>query len=121
MRAIRLSVERAAPGDRDVLLLVGVNERRVVHALHPLPAREDQGQVAPFVLAEADHRAGLEVQVHVAPQVDCAGEKLTGGNDDAAASGLAAFVDRTAEGVGAIGLAVGLGAEADDVEIAIWE
>ena len=43
--AIGLAVEGAGAGDRDVLLLEGVDERRVVHALDALPAGEDDGQV----------------------------------------------------------------------------
>ena len=42
-----------SPGDRDVLGLEGVDERRVVHQLDAFPAREDDRQVVARVAAEA--------------------------------------------------------------------
>jgi hypothetical protein len=61
------------------------------------------------------------VQVDVALQVNRAGEEHALGHDHAPAAGLCRRVDRAAEGGGAVGLAVGLRAEAGHREIAIRE
>ena len=71
-----LTVERAAAGDGDVLLLEGVDERRVVHQLDALPSGEHHGQVVVRVLAEQDRGARGPVQVDVVEQFDGAGQPL---------------------------------------------
>ena len=43
---VRLAVERAVAGDRDVLRLEGVDERRVVHQLDAFPPGEDDRVLA---------------------------------------------------------------------------
>src|SRR5207302_1063390 len=79
MGAVRLALESSAAGNRDVLLLVRVDERRVVHALQALPAREDQRQIMSLVLTEAHHGTRSQVEVHIAAQMNRAGEKLACG------------------------------------------
>src|ERR1044071_3014382 len=54
---VAVAVERALARDGDVLLLEGVDEGRVVHQLHPLPAREDEREVRLRVLTEFNRRA----------------------------------------------------------------
>jgi hypothetical protein len=60
MVGVGLAVERPAAGDRDVLLLERVHERRVVHQLDALPSRE-HGRVA----------AGSVLKRSVAPAGTC--------------------------------------------------
>ena len=76
---VGLPVERALAGDRDVLLLVRVDERRVVHQLRALEPREDGGQVVARVAAEGERRASRDVQVDVALEMHGAGQERPAG------------------------------------------
>src|SRR6185369_4505934 len=69
-----LAVECALARDRDVLLFEGVDERRVVEELDTFPAREDDGQVVFWILAELDRRAFRDFEIDVALQVNGAGQ-----------------------------------------------
>src|SRR5882724_12065754 len=54
----RSTIERAAARDRDVFLLEGVDQRRVVHALSAFEARVNNGQVFFRISAELECRSG---------------------------------------------------------------
>ena len=82
-RRVGLAVERPGAGDRDVLRLEGIDERRVVHQLGAFEAREDERQVLPRVAAEGQRRFRLEVQVDAAGEPDPAGQESAGRHDDA--------------------------------------
>jgi hypothetical protein len=117
---VGLAVERARPGDGDVPLPVAVDERRVVHQLDALPAGEDDRQVVGWVLAEQDRGVLLHVQVHVAAQVDRAGEERAARrDDDVAAARAVAGGDRFREGLGIEGGAVALRPEGGDREVPV--
>ena len=83
---VRLAVQRALAGDRDVVLLVGVDERREPHELDAFPARPHDRQVGRGVAAEPDRGALGDVQVDPRLQVDGAGEEDAGRHDDAPAA-----------------------------------
>ncbi len=117
----RRAVERAAPRHRDVLLLEGVDERRVVHALRPLEARVDDGQVLRRVGAELERRAFGDVEVDVALQMNRAGEERARGHDHATAARRVRRRDGLADGVGVVRPAVAARAVVGDGEIARGE
>src|SRR4026209_2248105 len=54
---VALTIERTLASDSDILLLEGVNKRRVVEHLDTFPTRENNGQIVFRVLAELDRRA----------------------------------------------------------------
>ena len=81
-------MQHAAPRDGDVRSLVRVDERRPVEALDALPARRHRGEVLLEVVREENVRAVLEVQLHVALQVDRPALPLPRGNDDLSAARL---------------------------------
>src|ERR1044072_4496255 len=54
---VAVAIERACAGDGDILLLKGIDERRVVHQFHTFPAREDEREIFRRVLDELDGRA----------------------------------------------------------------
>src|SRR5205814_665998 len=68
-----LAVEHSSAGDGDILLVQRVDERRVVHAFHPLEAREHH-RVELRVWVELDRGTLVDYQVHIAPQVNGAGQ-----------------------------------------------
>ena len=77
------------PVMRDVLLAVRVDQRRVVHALHALPAREHDG-IAGRIGVEQQRRAFAHVQFDVALEMNGAGEELARRHQHAAAARLRA-------------------------------
>ena len=106
----RLAVERALAGDRDVALLEGVDERRVVHQLDAFPPREDHGQEVIGVAAEGDCRAVGQVEVDPALQMDGAGQEPAVRHEHPAAAGGGARGDGVAERGRAVADAVARGA-----------
>src|SRR5688572_13149214 len=62
---VGLSIKNSGPGDSDILLLEGINERRIVHQLHAFPTAEYDRQVFGGVLTEFDRPAGSHVQIDV--------------------------------------------------------
>jgi hypothetical protein len=117
----RLAVERAAARDGEVALAVGVDERRVVEALGPLPARQDHGQVRRRVRAEADRGVRRQVEVDEAAQVDRAGEEHALRHEHPPAARPVAGGNGAAEGLGAVGDPIPDRAEARDRERAAGE
>src|SRR5215469_12613171 len=89
MLTIGVAVNCALTRDRDVSLLQGVDERRIVHQLHAFPSREHK-RVLPGITAEADGRAGQQMQVDLALQMNRSGHELAGRNHNPAASGAVA-------------------------------
>ncbi len=82
-----LAVERALAGDRDVLLLEGVDQRRVVHHLVAFESREHRRKIIARLGAEADCGALCQMQIDVAPQMDRpVHQPIAGGNDHAPAA-----------------------------------
>src|SRR5450756_985120 len=112
---VRLAVQGAAAGDPDILLVQRVNEGRVVHALQPLKAREHDG-VELRVGVEPDGRALLHHQVHVALEVDGAGQADALSDHHVAAARTVGFLDGMAESFRAIRLAVRFGAVTGHLE-----
>src|SRR5450756_360052 len=98
---VRLAVQSAAAGDPDILLVQRVNEGRVVHALHPLKAREHDG-VQRRVGVEPDGRALLDHQVDAALEVDGAGQADALPDHHAPAARTVGFLDGLAESFRAI-------------------
>ena len=113
-----LTVQRAPAGDGDVALFERVDERRVVHQLDALPAREDRRQVGARIGREQQRRALRHVQVDAAAQVNRAGEVASWRHDDAPAAGLGARRDRLADRLRAVGRSVRLRAVVGDREVA---
>src|SRR5215472_896129 len=118
MLTIGIAINGALTGDRDVSLLKGVDERRIVHQLNAFPSREHK-RVLPGIAAEADGRPGQQMQVDLALQMNRSGHELAGRNHDSAASGAVAGRYRLLERVGAIRAVVSDGAESGYVAIAI--
>lgn len=103
---VTLAVECAFSSDRDVLLFEGVDERRIVKELDPFPAREDYRQVVVGVMAELDCCAFGDLEIHVALQVNCAGEIRAGRHDHLTAARFGALIYGIAKGGSAIRAAV---------------
>src|SRR5262249_21768230 len=74
-RAIGMAVNRTHACNGDVLLCVGIDERRVVHQFHSLKARQDRRQVFAWILGELDDRTHGDVKVDVAFQMNGAGKE----------------------------------------------
>ncbi len=64
--AIRVSIQRAIAGDREVFLVIGIDAGRIIHALHAFPTAVDQRQISRSFLRELERGPGGNVQVHVA-------------------------------------------------------
>ncbi len=79
------SIQGTTACERDVLLAVGVDHRRVVHALDAFIAGEHE-RVLEGVTAEHQRGAWIEVQVHVALEVDSAGHVRPGRHHDVTAA-----------------------------------
>lgn len=111
----------ALAGDRDVFAIERVDERRVVEAFHALPARLDGRQIVLRILAEDQHGVFFQVEVHVAREMNRAGEPLARGNDHAPAACVVACGDRFSNGLGVVHLTAGLGAEIGNGDISRGE
>ena len=98
-----LAVDGTLAGDADVLLFHGEH--------HGHPAYIRVFHVVERVGRAEQHGAALEVQRHVAFQVDRAGEVLAGAEDEASAAAFVHRVDRALDRTRVQGDAVGLGAE----------
>ena len=106
MRGIALPVDRALAGDGDVALAIGVEERRIIDQLHPLPARENVGQILSWILTEFDRGAFRQMEIDVAFQTNRAGQKLAWRYYDAAAATDTANVDCFSKYIGEISFAI---------------
>src|SRR5436190_4066691 len=78
MLVARLAVERAGTGDRDVLAVDGVDERRQAHQLDALETRQHLRQILARVGAEQDRRAAFDVEIDVALEMNRAGKIAAG-------------------------------------------
>src|SRR5438105_3792940 len=67
------AIERTSARDCDVLLLEGVDERRVVHALCTFETRVNDGQVFLWIGAEFERRTFRDVAIDVDSQITSAG------------------------------------------------
>ena len=121
MVRVRATIERPASGDGDVGLLEGVNEGRVVHALGAFEAGENHRQIVLWILAEAQRGALFQVQVHVAGQMDRAGEEDSGGDRHPTAARGGAGLDRPRDGLGGFDLSALASAETSDFEHPVGE
>ena len=117
MIAVSIAVDYAFTGQRDVLLLECIDERRVVHQLHAFPASENQRQIFFRISIELDGRAFSNVQINVALQMNRSTREISRRHDDAAASGFVACFDATAKCICAISFAVSCCAKYRDVKI----
>src|SRR6185295_16815239 len=70
MFAIGVPVQGSFACDRDVLLAVGVDERRIIHALSALPSRGYQRKIARAVADEAQRGTSGYVQIDVALEMN---------------------------------------------------
>ncbi len=102
----------------DVLFLVRVDQRRVVHQLHAFPAREHHG-IAGGVGVELQRRAFGHVQLDIALEMDGAGEEGARRNQHAPAAGLGALCNGLGDGRCIQRGAIGTRTELRDVEYAI--
>src|SRR5947208_643364 len=118
MFLVGVAVDGALSGDPDVFLFEGIEERRVVHALHAFPAREHE-RIFARIPGKPQRRTFRHVKVHVVLQFDGAGEELAWRDYHPAPTSLGARVDRVADRIGAIRLDVCYAAELCDVEIAL--
>src|SRR5207302_969975 len=121
MLAVGLAVDHAFAGDRNILLLKGVNERRVAHQFHSLPTCEDVGQILSRVLTKFDRGVFSQVEIDVALEMNCTRKELTRRHQHATAAGSIACRDRFGKGFGAINLAVPGRAEFSHIEISVRE
>ena len=121
VHVVGLPVERTAARDGHVLLLEGVDERRVVHHLDALPAREDGRQVRLRLAPECHGRPLRDVQVDAREKPDGPRQEAPRRHDDAPPAGRGARFDRLPERRGAVGRAVAHTAESGDVEVAVRE
>ena len=112
--------QRARAGDRDVRAGVGVDERRVVHALHPLPRGMHGRQIVLWILREHDLGPFGEVKLAVRAEMYRAGEPFPCRHDDAAAAGFLARGHRLGERIRAEG-PVGLRPKICDREVPVLE
>src|SRR5947209_1512458 len=119
--AIRLTINDAFARQRDVLLLEGINKWRVVHQLHPLPAREDDGQIFLRIAVKLDGRAFADIEVDIALQVNRAGQILAHGHDDTPTARFVARFDGLAKSICAIRLAIAHCAIALNIEVTLRE
>src|SRR5690349_6851512 len=55
--AARLSIEHARTGDRNIILLKCINERRIIHYLRALKPREDDRKIIPGIRREFQNSA----------------------------------------------------------------
>ena len=85
------------PRDRDIQRVARVDQRRIVHALDALPARQDDRQVAPGIGAEAQRRARGQVQLDIAPEPNGPRGKDAVGNQHAAAAARGAVLQRAVD------------------------
>src|SRR6516165_3688765 len=120
MFAIGIAVDGACARDGDVFLLEGVDEGRIVHQFHALPAGEDD-RILTGVTRKAQRRPWQKVKIDLALQVHSPGHEFTRWNHYPAASGRAARRDRLAKGISAVSMIVADGAEFRHVEITIRE
>ena len=64
--ATGLPIKHALAGNRDILLLKGIDERRIIHQLHAFPTSKDHRQILLRIRIEFDGRVFCDVQVDVA-------------------------------------------------------
>ena len=114
---LALPIEHAAPLDGDVLGFVGVDERREADHLGAFPARADHRQVVVEVGAELQHCARVDEERDVALQANRTGKVLAGRKEDGAAAGQNSRIDCPANGIGALGFAIGDGPVVTHVEV----
>src|SRR5690242_16143769 len=72
---VGVTVDLSLTRDRQILLLEGIDEGRVVHALGAFPAREDQ-RILRRIGSEAQRSAFADVKIHVTLQFDRSGDEL---------------------------------------------
>ncbi len=118
MVVVRLAVQRAASRDGDVLAIDGIDERRVVHDLDALEASKDDREVFRRILAEGDRRSGFYVEIHVARQMDRAGDESSRRYHDSSTASSGACSNGVSESRRAIGVSVADRAVARHLEIA---
>src|SRR5205823_6536798 len=67
---VRLAIERALARHRDVFPLERVDERRIVHELRALEAREHRRQILLAVARERERRASRYVKIDIAREMN---------------------------------------------------
>jgi len=65
MFAVRLSIQSACSRDSNILLLEGIDERRVVHKFNAFKPAEDDGEIFTRIGAELKSGPGFDAQVDV--------------------------------------------------------
>ncbi len=108
--ATRLAVQRSFARDADVLLLIGVDERREVDTLRPFPTSYHR-RIQLGVREKAERRPARHIQVHVAFQVNGARQKCAAFHHHPSAARLGASLNRIPNRARRVRLAVRFGAE----------
>ncbi len=115
---VGLAVQGPLAGQGDVVLVQGVDERRIVHQLDALVPGQNVGQVGGRIARELQGRALGHVQFGLALEVDRAGQPHAGRHDHPAPAGLGGGGDGGGDSLGAVGLTALLGPELGDREVA---
>ena len=97
-----LAVQRAFAGNRHILLLKGINQRGIIVAFHAFKAGRNGGKVRSRVCHELKHSTFLQVEFHVALQMNGTGKELAVWNHHAATAGLSAGGNGLPESFGAV-------------------
>ncbi len=91
---VSLPVEHPRASDRDIGLLVGMDQRRVVITAHTLPSHQLHGKIIHGIGTEHNRSARFRVEIHVALQSDGpVAEPLSGRNHYAASARIVAGVN----------------------------
>jgi hypothetical protein len=118
--AVGVAVKGAASGDRDVLFLDSVNERRNIHQFNAFEPGKHHG-VSGGVTQEADRPTLCQVEADITLQADRASQKLAFGHENTTTSRLAACGDCVFKSPCAIEAVVSQSSELGDIEFAIGE
>jgi len=121
MRCIGLSVQNSVPGDGNIGLFVGVDERTEVVTVESFPTGKNEWGVVRGVGGEPEGTAVSQMQVDIAFQCDGPGVENTFGNDHAASSCRSTGFDGCCDGLGAQGSVSLPGTKTGNQEVLILE
>ncbi len=116
-----LSVKRPFAGDRDVRLLVRIDQRREMHQLHPFPSGMHNRLVRFRIRCKPQRCTFRHVQIHVRLQRDGSRKKYALGHHDSSTTSLVRRIDRLVDRLTIIKLAAGLGSVVENAEIFLLE
>src|SRR6185312_3370750 len=102
------------------LLLEGVDEWRIVHALRAFPPGEDQ-RIFRGIPSEAKRSALADVEIYIALQLNPPRDELAARDHYPASAGFHARSNRGMERFGVVGLVVTFGAILGNLKFPRWE